>query len=161
MTASGHVTFEVRGAGFAVAVADVKEVLRVAEVRLLPSSDRTVAGRALTLVDSGGRSLPALDLRADRDGPGDVLVARAEGRAGLVVDTVSAVLRAGELVAEPVAERALPSYAVGVVRPAGGGEPRLLVSLPEVARALAPGEPGAGLPHEPPLGDPVLHSVLA
>lgn len=160
MTATGFVTFEVRGAAFAVGVADVAEVLRVTEVRLLPSSDRTVAGRPLTLVDTGGRSLPALDLRVDRDRGGDVLVARTAGRAGLVVDTVSAVLRAGELVAEAVAERALPSYAVGVVRPVDGGEPRLLVALPEVARALAPSEPGAGLPDEPPLGDPVLHTVL-
>lgn len=160
MTAAGYVTFEVRGAAFAVAVSDVKEVLRVAEVSLLPSSDRTVAGRALILVDTGGRSLPALDLRADPDRPGDVLVARADGRAGLLVDTVSAVLRAGELVAEPVAERALPSYAVGVVRPAGGGEPRLLVALPEVARAYAPGEPGAEPLDEPALGDPVLDTVL-
>lgn len=166
MTETGYVTFEVGTTTFAVAVGEVREVLRTGEVRLLPSSERTVAGRALTLVDARGAAVPVLDLRGDRSVhhgasvpaviEADVLLARDAGRAGLVVDRVLAVLRPGELVAETSDSPALPSYAVGILRPAAGGDPVLLVTLPEVANA---GNPTYDRPDEPPLGHPVLDPV--
>ncbi len=164
MTANGYVTFEVGATTFAVAVGEVKEVLRTGEVRLLPSSEHTVAGRALTLVDARGVAVPVLDLRGDRSvhhgesvpasvSEADVLLARDPGRAGVVVDRVLAVLRPGALVTEASDPAALPSYAVGILRPAGGGDPVLLVSLPEVAHA---GTPAYDREDEPALGEPVL-----
>ncbi len=163
MTEAGYVTFEVGTTTFAVAVGEVREVLRTGAVRLLPSSERTVAGRALTLVDARGAAVPVLDLRGDRSVhhgasvptaiEADVLLARDPGRAGVVVDRVIAVLRPGELVAETTDSPALPSYAVGVLRPAAGGAPVLLVSLPEVANAS---DPAFDRDDEPALGEPVL-----
>ena len=146
----GYVTFEVGSTTFAVGVAQVREVLRSADVALLPSSERTVAGRVLTLVDARGSTVPALHLRGDPELRGDVLLARDTARAGLVVDRVTAVRRPGELVVDAASAAALPSYAIGVLRPPDGGTPVLLVRLPEVA--------GADLParDEPALGEPVL-----
>lgn len=166
MSETGYVTFEVGTTTFAVAVGEVREVLRTGEVRLLPSSERTVAGRALTLVDARGAAVPVLDLRGDRSVhhgasvpaaviEADVLLARDPGRAGVVVDRVLAVLRPGELVAETSDSPALPSYAVGILRPATGGDPVLLVTLPLVAQA---GDPAYDRTDEPPLGTPVLEA---
>ncbi len=149
----GYVMFEVGATTFAVAVVSVREVLRVSDVQLLPSSERTVAGRELALVDARGRAVPVLDLRRDADLAGDVLLAREDDRAGLVVDRVTAVVRPGELSAETAPELALPSYAVGLLRPADGGPPVLLVTLPAVASATD--EPDRS---EPALGEPVLHA---
>lgn len=152
----GYVMFEVGGTPFAVPVAAVREVLRVSDVSLLPSSERTVAGRDLGLVDARGRAMPVLDLRQSPTLSGDVLVGRDTDHAGLVVDRVTAVVRPGELHVEPASELALPSYAIGVLRPVGGGPPVLLVALPEVAAAGAAPER-----EEPALGEPVLEQSPA
>lgn len=137
---AGHLTFEVGASCFAVDVAEVMEVLRTSEVRALPGSGRTVHGRELALVDFRGTCVPVLDLRSDPSVPGDVVVPRYEDQAGLVVDRVTSVQRPGALLLDPVAGPALPSYASGVLRPADGGDPMLLVALP-----LVPDAVGAGL----------------
>lgn len=157
MTSPGYVMFEVGSTAFAVSVAEVREVLRASDVRLLPTSEHTLAGRPLALVDARGRSLPALDLRSGPDVVADVLLARDPGRAGLVVDRVTAVVRPGELELQEVSSPALPSYAAGVLRPAGGGVPVLLVSLPEVRPA---GDAAYDRTDEPALGEPVLDDTF-
>jgi chemotaxis signal transduction protein len=128
----GHVTFEVGSTAFALDVGEVAGVVRTTEVDLLPASDRTLAGRPLALADTGGRAVPVLDLRSDPGRDGDVLLPRLPDHAGAVVDRVTAVLRPGELQVETLVTPALPSYAIGVLRPAGGGTPVLLVTLPAI-----------------------------
>lgn len=155
---AGYVTFEVGDTSFALSVTAVSEVLRSTDVQLLPSSDRRLVGRSLMLADARGRALPVLDLRTDPMAPSDVLLARQPGYAGLVVDRVTAVLRPGQLQAEDLSSPALPSYAVGVLRPVGGGVPVLLVQLPEVPE---PGDVAYEPTAEPALGEPVLEPALA
>ena len=149
----GHLVFEVGGTRFALEVSDVTEVFRATEVRAMPASERSLAGRSLGLVDARGRSVPVLDLRSDLTCPGDVVVPVRRDLAGLVVDHVVSVLRAGALLLEADLPPALPSYARGVLRPAGGGEPLLWVAFPEVPE---PGDPAYEARAEPALGEPVL-----
>jgi chemotaxis signal transduction protein len=149
----GHLVFEVGGTRFALDVSDVTEVLRATEVRTMPVSGRSLAGRGLGLVDARGRSVPVLDLRSDLTRPGDVVVPVRRDLAGLVVDHVVSVLRAGVLLPESDFPPALPSYARGVLRPAGGGDSLLWVAFPEVPE---PGDPAYDARAEPALGEPVL-----
>ena len=149
----GHLVFEVGGTRFALDVSDVTEVLRATEVRAMPMSERSLAGRGLGLVDARGRSVPVLDLRSDLTRPGDVVVPVRRDLAGLVVDRVVSVLRAGVLLPESDLPPALPSYARGVLRPAGGGDALLWVVFPEV---VEPGDSAYDARAEPALGEPVL-----
>jgi chemotaxis signal transduction protein len=149
----GYVTFEVGDTVFAIDVAEVAAVLRTSDVELLPTSERMLAGRPLSLVDAQGHSVPVLDLRSSPDLAGDVLLPRESGHAGVVVDRVTAVLRPGELAAETLVTPALPSYAIGVLPPAEGGRPVLLVTLPAVPDCDDPAFTPNG---EPALGDPLL-----
>ena len=146
----GYVTFEVDGTVFAVRVDEVREIVRVDPTDLLPAGERTVAGRELGLLDVRRRTVPVLDLRRRKGDEAEAILPRRRPLAGLVVDRVTAVVAVTDLVAQDADERALPSYAVGVLRPATGGAPVLLVALPQVATA---DEPPA---LEPSLGTPVL-----
>lgn len=146
----GYVTFEVDGAVFAVRVDEVREVVRVAANDLLATGERTVAGRELGLLDVRRRTVPVLDLRSRKGGEAEAILPRRRPLAGLVVDRVTAVVASTDLVAQEADDRALPSYAVGVLRPSTGGAPVLLVALPEVAAADAPPIP------EPALGTALL-----
>ena len=147
----GHVLFVVGGTTFAVAVGDVREISRAARLDLLPEPARAGYGVAVALVDVRGRSVPVVDLRSDRSRPGDVLLPVYRRNAGLVVDRVVTVTAAGELVPQTDdVPDTLPSWTRGVVRPAEGGDPVVVVALPDAATIESPA------PDEPRLGSPVL-----
>lgn len=151
----GHVLFSVGATTFAVAVGDVHEITRAPRLDLLPDAGRSGYGLAVALVDVRGRSVPVVDLRTDRSRPGDVLLPVYRRHAGLVVDRVVRVTAAGELVPETdEVPETLPSWTRGVVRPAGGGEPVVVVAMPDAAAI----EAGSGRAGEPPLGSPVLRT---
>lgn len=149
----GHVLFTVGGTTFAVAVGDVREITRAPRLTLLPDQARDGYGLVLALVDVRGRSVPVVDLRTDRSRPGDVLLPVYRRNAGLVVDRVVTVTAAGELVPETEdVPGTLPSWTRGVVRPVGGGDPVVVVALPDAA-SIGSGD----VPRdEPRLGEPVL-----
>jgi chemotaxis signal transduction protein len=152
----GYVVFRVGQTIFATSVGEVREVIRAARIELLPDSGRQVNGRALALVDARGHSIPVLDLRAQRGAPGDVLIPMWRHQVGVVVDRVVSVRSPRELVREtdevPVA---LPTYARGVLRPADGGAPVLLIALPDAPEL----EADALRVEEPRLGEDVLGAV--
>ena len=128
----GHVTFDVGDVTFALAVADVQEILRSGVAPVVVLSGRELHGRPLALVDARGRTVPVMDLRTDPDAPADVIVPFDRTTTGVLVDHVRAVVGPGALLVEADVPAALPSYALGVLRPAGGGAPVLLLSLPAV-----------------------------
>lgn len=141
---AGHVLFVVGGTTFAVAIGDVREIARSPRLTRLPVLDHGF-GRAVALVDVRGRSVPVVDLRPDGTADGDVLLPLWRRHAGLVVDRVVAVTAPGELVPEPQPPvGVLPAQALGVVRPAAGGDAIIVVSLPPSVEHLAPG--AAALP---------------
>ena len=149
----GHVLFSVGSTTFAVAVGDVHEITRSPRLQLLPDANRSGFGTALALVDVRGRSVPVVDLRTDRSRAGDVLLPVYRRHAGLVVDRVVTVTAAGELVAETEdVPDTLPSWTRGVVRPVGGGDPVVVVAMPDAAALEADAARG----DEPPFGAPVL-----
>ena len=102
--AEGYIIFSVAATTFAVAVTEVREVIRAVRLELLPGA--TTYGRRLGLVDVRGRTIPVVDLRVDIDESGDVPEH----------DDVPNVL---------------PSYARAVLRPSGGGAPVLLIAMPD------------------------------
>lgn len=130
----GHVLFTVGATTFAVAIGDIREITRAPSLTLLPEHERSGYGLVVALVDVRGRSVPVVDLRTDRTRPGDVLLPVYRCHAGLVVDRVVTVTAAGALVTETEDVPAtLPSWARGVVRPVGGGDPVVVVALPDAA----------------------------
>lgn len=129
----GYVVFTLGATRFAVAVSQVREIIRAVRLDLLPDQQHGY-GRGVALVDARGRAIPVLDLRTDTDRHGDVLLPLYRHHVGLVVDRVVAVQTPLELVAEDDhVPDALPSYARGVLRPAAGGDPVLLIELPDAA----------------------------
>lgn len=152
----GYVVFRVGATDFAVQVGEVREVLRAARIDLLPDSGREINGRTLALVDARGRSIPVLDLRSRRDAPGDVLIPMWRHHVGVVVDRVVSVRNPRELVRETDdVPAALPTYARGVLRPAAGGAPVLLIAMPDAPEL----EADARRVDEPRLGEDVLSAV--
>jgi chemotaxis signal transduction protein len=148
----GYVLFAVGGTTFAVAVGEVREIVRAARLELLPQS-HVGYGHGVALVDIRGRSIPVVDLRSDRDAHGDVLLPMWRHQVGLVVDHVVSVLSPRELGREhDEVPAALPSYSRGVLRPVDGGAPVLLIAMPDAAEL----EADAGRVEEPRLGDDVL-----
>jgi chemotaxis signal transduction protein len=138
----GYVLVSVGGTALAVGVGQVREVLRTPRLELVPDREAPW-GRGVALVDARGRSVPVVDLHtgaeASRVGArrrgtddGDVLLPLYRHHVGLVVDRVLAVLAARDVVAESdEVPAALPAYARAVLRHVDGGEPVLLVSLPD------------------------------
>lgn len=151
--ADGYVLFGVGSTTFAVAVGEVREVIRAARLELLPGA--APYGRGLALVDVRGRSIPVVDLRESQDAPGDVLLPVYRHHVGLVVDRVLAVRTPRDLAPEhDDVPGALPSYARGVLRPVDGGAPVLLIAMPDAAEI----EADVARVAEPRLGHDVLGS---
>ena len=151
----GYVLFAVGGTTFAVLVGEVREIVRAARLELLPQS-HVAYGHGVALVDVRGRSIPVVDLRSDREAYGDVLLPMWRHQVGLVVDHVVAVHSPRELVREhDEVPAALPSYSRGVLRPAEGGDPVLLIAMPDAAEL----EADAARTDEPRLGEDVLAAV--
>ena len=129
----GYVVFALGATTFAVAVSHVREIIRAVRLDLLPDQQHGY-GRGVALVDARGRSIPVVDLRTDTSRHGDVLLPLYRHHVGLVVDRVVAVQTPLELIAEDDhLPDALPSYARGILRPATGGDPVLLIELPDAA----------------------------
>lgn len=148
----GYVLFAVGGTTFAVAVVEVREIVRAARLELLPQS-HVAYGHGVAIVDVRGRAIPVVDLRSDRSAHGDVLLPMWRHQVGLVVDHVVAVQSPRELTREhDEVPAALPSYARGVLRPAEGGAPVLLIAMPDAAELEADAVRHDG----PRLGDDVL-----
>ncbi len=129
----GYVLFRVGGTTFAVPVVEVREIVRAERLQLLPTAAPQY-GHGVALVDTRGRSIPVVDLRSDPAADGDVLLPVWRHQVGLVVDRVTAVLSPRELAPEhDDVPAALPSYARGVLRPADGGDPVVLITMPDAA----------------------------
>jgi hypothetical protein len=133
---AGHVVYEVDGVSYAVAVEQVHEIVRRARLQTVPGA--RAAGGDVALVDVRGRSIPVLDARRSRhDGrPVQVLLPVFRHQVGLVVDRVLAV-RADLVVEQDELSPVLPARALGMLRPAAGGDPVLLVTLPSGADLAA------------------------
>jgi chemotaxis signal transduction protein len=123
----GYVRFRLASQSFALALCDVREIVRLSGLERLPGTVAPMAGIILLR----GYPLPVLDLRAPgRAGDsGDVLVIEiAEDLVGVAVDEVLAVVSAADLPeADEVPARSLPPYVIGLRRDATG--PVLLVDL--------------------------------
>ena len=133
---AGYVVYELGGLSYAVAVEEVHEIVRRA--RLQPVPGARAAGGDVALVDVRGRSIPVLDARSARDSgrPAQVLLPVFRHHVGLVVDRVLGV-RADLEVEQDELSPVLPSRALGMLRPAEGGEPILRVTLPAAADLAA------------------------
>ena len=135
--AEGYVVFHVGATAFSVSVGEVREIVRAARLELLPDAQASY-GHGVALVDARGKSVPVVDLRSDRSRTGDVLLPMWRHQVGLVVDRVVAVQTPRELVREhDDVPAALPSYARGVLRPADGGTPVLLITMPDAVELAA------------------------
>ena len=147
----GYVLFDVGSATFAVAVTEVREILRAPRLTPLPGTS-TAFARDVALVDARGRSIPVVDLRTG-DVRGDVLLPVWRHHVGLVVDRVLGVHPPTDLLPEPGEVPAvLPSYARGALRPVDGGEPVLLIGMPDADELAA----DAARTDEPRIGEDVL-----
>jgi purine-binding chemotaxis protein CheW len=124
---AGFVRFRLGAQSFALALCDVREIVRLSGLERLPGTVPPMAGVILLR----GYPLPVLDLRApgSADDDGDVLVIElAEGLVGVAVDEVLAVVSAADLPeAAEAPAKALPPYVIGLRRDASG--PVLLVDL--------------------------------
>lgn len=113
---SGYVTFSMDGRVLAVALDQVREVVRATGIEPLRGVRAPVTG----LLDLRGRPLPVVDLRAAADPGelGDVLVL-AEAGVGVAVDKVLAVVDPDGLTGdgEPPSG-GLPGYVLEVLRTA-------------------------------------------
>jgi len=153
--AEGYVVFHVGTTAFSVAVGEVREIVRAARLEMLPEAQASY-GHGVALVDARGKSVPVVDLRSDRSRAGDVLLPMWRHQVGLVVDRVVAVQSPRDLVREhDDVPAALPSYARGVLRPAEGGTPVLLVAMPDAAELAA----DAGRTDESRIGSDVLGAL--
>jgi chemotaxis signal transduction protein len=149
---TGYVLFAVGGTTFAVDVGEVREIVRAARLELLPQS-HLAHGHGVAIVDVRGRAIPVVDLRSERSAPGDVLLPMWRHQVGFVVDHVVSVQSPRELTREhDDVPAALPSYARGILRPAEGGAPVLLIAMPDAAEL----ETDALRPQGVRLGDDVL-----
>jgi len=128
----GYITFRLAQRELACRLDEVREVVRLGGLEVLPGMTPPVTG----LLELRGNPLPVVDLRAGdaatRQGArGDVLVL-ADGleAVGVVVDQVTAVHDVDDLVATGEAPPAgLPHYVVEVLRRRPASSPVLLVDL--------------------------------
>lgn len=108
---SGYVTFRIADRQLACELSGVREVVRLADLDVLPGMAPPVSG----LIELRGAPLPVVDLRTEHGGPGDVLVLAPTGRdaVGIAVDQVVAVRGDGEMTVIPSAPATgLPTYVV-------------------------------------------------
>lgn len=126
------VAFELAGESYALPIAAVQEIVRVAEITRVPDAPAVVRG----VVNLRGRVLPVVDLRArlglpavDVDTTRRILVLPARGRLiGVLVDSVSAIERVRPSTIQPVPPDVLSDrsdYFLGVAQQEG----RLLILL--------------------------------
>jgi purine-binding chemotaxis protein CheW len=102
------VTCRVGGEEFAVDILSVQEIIRMVDITRVPKAPSFVEG----VINLRGRIIPVLDLRrrlgiadAERTAQSRIVVVTVRGRAvGLVVDSVSEVLRIPRSAIEPRAD---------------------------------------------------------
>jgi purine-binding chemotaxis protein CheW len=136
----GYVTFRLANRELACRLDDVREVVRLSELEVLPGMTAPVSG----LLELRGNPLPVVDLRTGdaetrRTSRGDVLVlATGVEAVGVVVDQVTAVHDESDLEATD-AERpcGLPQYVVEVLRHRSTTRPVLLVDLRQLVTVAA------------------------
>lgn len=133
---TGYVTFRIADRQLACELSGVREVVRLAELDILPGMEAPVSG----LIELRGTPLPVVDLRTKDGGPGDVLVLAPTGRdsIGIAVDQVVAVRGDGELTtkqADPAT--GLPAYVVDLLHDVRNEATVLLVDVWAMA-GLAP-----------------------
>jgi purine-binding chemotaxis protein CheW len=132
----GYVTFMLADRELACRLDDVREVVRLSVLDVLPGMVAPITG----LLELRGNPLPVVDLRTGAgvgagDGAasrrGDVLVlATGVEAVGVIVDRVTAVRDDDELVSHGEDRPSgLPSYVVEVLRRSGHPAPVLLVDL--------------------------------
>ena len=133
----GYVMFRLDQRTFALALDDVREIVRLEGLERLPGTRPPMAG----VIVLRGNPLPVLDVRVSGAplGSGDVLVMEVDGDpVGVAVDQVLAVLAADDLPdAGETPAKTLPAYVVGVRRNASG--PVLLVDLHKLLDSCADG----------------------
>lgn len=137
---SGYITFRLAGREFACRTDEVREVVRLAGVQVLPGMPEGISG----LLELRGTPLPVADVRGqqvsggDRASRGDVLVLADDAEPiGIVVDQVSAVEDEEALVADGGARpTGLPGYVLALLRHESG-DPVLLVDLRQLRRVSA------------------------
>lgn len=133
-SARGYVLFRLGGQTFLTALDDVREIVRLDRVAVLPGAAPPLAG----VTTLRGLPLPVLDVRTHGDQRGDVLVVSLDDSAvGVAVDQVIAVLAAGDVADAGVASSVLPAYVVGVRR--YEGEPVFLVDVRRLLDVTAVG----------------------
>ncbi len=128
----GYITFRLGDRNFACRLDEVREVVRLDGLDVLPGMAPPISG----LLELRGNPLPVVDLRlgSPQGARGDVLV-MAEGidAIGAIVDQVIAVHDEDELVSSGERPSGLPDYVVDVLRhdgiSTGRGGPVLLVHL--------------------------------
>jgi purine-binding chemotaxis protein CheW len=127
----GFVTFRLGDRQFACRLDEVREVVRLEGLDVLPGMTPPITG----LLELRGNPLPVVDLRlGDIDTRGDVLVmASGIDAVGAIVDQVNAVHDEDELVSSGERPAGLPGYVIDVLRHAGVSTgragPVLLVDL--------------------------------
>jgi purine-binding chemotaxis protein CheW len=128
----GYVTFRLGEREFATPLAEVREVVRLTGLQILPGMEAPLVG----VIQLRGNPLPVLDVRTGDQTEGDVLVVVRNGEpCGIAVDTVTAVRGAGELHStNDGAVGALPGYVVEVLRDATG--PVMLVDLERLVASM-------------------------
>jgi purine-binding chemotaxis protein CheW len=122
----GFVTFRLGDREFATALDEVREVVRLQGLAVLPGMEPPMAG----VIELRGVPLPVMDLRSS-DGLGDVLVLAddAGSTIGVAVDNVVAVRPVDQLVATTDPTVGLPAYVVEVLRDVATGSPIMRVDL--------------------------------
>ncbi len=141
---NGYVTFRLANRELACRLAEVREVVRLAGLDMLPGMIAPATG----LLELRGNPLPVADLRdvPGSDAPplatrrGDVLVLASGVEAmGIIVDQVTAVRDDDELMSLGEDRPAgLPHYVIDVLRRPGRPEPVLLVDLQLLMTAAVP-----------------------
>jgi purine-binding chemotaxis protein CheW len=127
----GFVTFRLGDRQFACRLDEVREVVRLEGLDVLPGMTPPITG----LLELRGNPLPVVDLRlGDIDTRGDVLVmASGIDAVGAIVDQVNAVHDEDELVSSGERPAGLPGYVIDVLRhrgvSTGRAGPVLLVDL--------------------------------
>ncbi len=136
---TGFVTFRLGDRQFACRLDEVREVVRLEGLDVLPGMTPPISG----LLELRGNPLPVVDLRVgsavgtrggDTGARGDVLVmASGIDAVGAIVDQVNAVHDEDELVSSGERPSGLPDYVIDVLRHAGVSTgragPVLLVDL--------------------------------
>jgi purine-binding chemotaxis protein CheW len=126
----GYITFRLGDREFACRLDEVREVVRLDGLDVLPGMTPPISG----LLELRGNPLPVVDLRVGVGRRGDVLVmASGVDAMGAIVDQVNAVHDEDELVSSGERPSGLPDYVIDVLRhvgvSTGRGGPVLLVHL--------------------------------